>query len=259
MDDLVSVKVESLNIQDSESPGCVALEAGFQAIVERSIDLKLLQKLACRFPRNMGNYMCVSVKHRQVQDEWQGPPTKIIRPDGTIEVFRQTVTAGDLVKQYPDHLVCHSSAMISALTPSSALPAEKELEGGRLYYVLPAHKFQEKIKSQGKVVPRGRGKLIVEIRPTPGFAQVTMKGEVGVKPLHDQHGVVVKRVKSDSEEPIISYSTPNLRSMSLFSRTQPSLARSTSWKPRLETINEVGAASRRHIQNFMRARSSRKS
>lgn len=208
--------------------------------------------------------MCVSGKNQQVQDEWQGPPAKVIRPDGTIEVFRKTVTAGELMKQHPDHAVCHSSAMISALTTSSAFPAERELEGGRLYYILPAHKFQEKAKSEGKVLPvtRGRGKLTVEIKSTPGFAQVTVKGQAGPKLFYDKHGGAMINLKSDdsTEEPIISYSTPDLRTMYLRSRQpQPSLTRSNSWKPRLETINEVGAASRRHIQNFMRARSLRKS
>jgi len=210
----------------------------------------------------MGNYMCVSGKNQQVQDEWQGPPAKVIRPDGAIEVFRRTVTAGELMKQHPDHAVCHSSAMISALTPSSAFPADRELEGGRLYYILPAHKFQAKLAMEGKppVPPRGRGKLTVEITSTPGFAQVTVKGQAGPKLFYDKHGGVMVNMDSDVEQPIISYSTPDLRTMYLSTRQpQPGLARSNSWKPRLETINEVGAASRRHIQNFMRARSLRKS
>lgn len=207
----------------------------------------------------MGNYMCASSKSQQVQDEWQGPPTKVIRPDGSIEVFRRTVTAGELTKQHPDHAVCHSSAMIATLTTSSALSADRELEGGRLYYVLPAHKFLEPTKASPKAdTQRGRGKLTVEIKSTPGFAQVTVKGQAGPKLFHDKHGGAVKDM--DVDEPIISYSTPDLRSMYLSaSRPQPSLTRSNSWKPRLETINEVGAASRRHIQNFMRARSLRKS
>lgn len=180
------------------------------------------------------------------------------------------MTAGELMKQHPDHSVCHSSAMISALTTSSAFPADRELEGGRLYYVLPAHKFQEKAQSAAPVaalegkgaVPRGRGKLTVEITSTPGFAQVTVKGQAGPKLFYDKHGGAMISLDSEdsTEEPIISYSTPDLRNMYLSSRQpQSSLTRSNSWKPRLETINEVGAASRRHIQNFMRARSLRKS
>jgi hypothetical protein len=184
----------------------------------------------------MGNYMCVSGKNQQVQDEWQGPPAKVIRPDGSIEVYRRSITAGELMKQHPDHAVCHSSAMISALTSSSAFPADRELEGGRLYYILPAHKFEDSKPVQAPVPFRGTKKLTVEITSTPGFAQVTVKGQ----------------------DSVISYSTPDLRTMYLSSR-QPQLTRSNSWKPRLETINEVGAASRRHIQNFMRARSLRKS
>lgn len=208
----------------------------------------------------MGNYMCTSGKSQQVQDEWQGPPTKVIRPDGVIEVFRRTVTAGELIQQHPNHAVCHSKAMMSALTSSSAVPADKELEGGRLYYILPTHKFEGKAPPSVSVLSRGRGNLTVEIKSTPGFAQVTVKGQAGPKLFYDNFGGVIVNVDSDVEEPIISYSTPDLRTMYLSSRqSQAILTRSNSWKPRLETINEVGAASRRRIQNLMRARSLRKS
>lgn len=188
--------------------------------------------------------MCVSGIKQQVQDEWDEPPRKVIRPDGTIEVFRRVVTAGMLMKQYPGHSVCHSSAMISALTTKSVLPEDKELESGRLYYVLPSHKFQDKEPSSpagGRAMTQRRGTLTVEIKSLPGFAQVTVKGRAEL-------------MDDDSDSPIISYSTPDLRSMYLSQRSQPSLTRSNSWKPRLETITEVGSASRRHIRNFMRGR-----
>jgi hypothetical protein len=74
-------------------------------------------------------------------------------------------------------------------------------------------------------------------KSSPGFAQVTVRGP---------------------EASLVSYSTPDLRSMYLAS-AQPTLTRCDSWKPRLDTINEVGAASRRRIQNFVRSRSLRRS
>lgn len=225
--------------------------AGFEVVVAEQNWCSLEQEFALfQTNRKMGNYMCVSVRHRQVQDECQWPPTKVIRADGTIEVYKHAVTAGELMKQYPDHSVCHSSAMTSALTESSALPAEKELEGGRLYYVLPTQKFHQASKSEGKVAsPGSRGKTAsAEIRSTPGFAQVTVKGEAGAKLFYDKHGGVLNSVE-DSEKAIISYSTPDLKSLHL----KFSLTRSNSWKPCLETINEVSADSRRHVQNFMQA------
>jgi hypothetical protein len=194
----------------------------------------------------MGNYLCMNGKGQQVQDEWQGPPVKVIRPDGTIEVFKRPVMVEELMETYPGHNVCHSSAMIAALTMKSAMSGDRELEGGRLYYVLPSHKFQDedaekKSRSEGGG-SRGSNKenFTVEIKhskSSPGFAQVTVRGP---------------------EASLLGYSTPDLRSMHL-TRAQPNLTRCDSWKPRLDTINEVGAASRRRIQNFVRSRSLRRS
>ena len=194
----------------------------------------------------MGNYLCMNSKGQQVQDEWQGPPVKVIRPDGTIEVFKRPVMVEELMETYPGHNVCHSSAMIAALTMKSAMSGDRELEGGRLYYVLPSHKFQDEDSEKKSSSEEGgsggfnKENFTVEIKrskSSPGFAQVTVRGP---------------------EASLVSYSTPDLRGMHLTS-AQPTLVRCDSWKPRLETINEVGAASRRRIQNFVRSRSLRRS
>jgi hypothetical protein len=137
---------------------------------------------------------------------------------------------------YPGHNVCHSSAMIAALMMKSAMSRDRELEGGRLYYVFPSHKFQdegaEKKSSSEEGGSRGfiQESFTVEIKrskSSPGFAQV------------------IVRVLEAS---LPGYSNLDLRSMHLTS-AQPNLTQCDSWKPRLETINEVGAASRKHIQS----------
>jgi hypothetical protein len=120
----------------------------------------------------------------------------------------------------------------------------------------------------------------------PGFAQVQMMQQPrsqdmapmraanrksGAAAVSGHHHVV----KDVSESPpMISYSTPDLRSMYLMNAggtagsaapaaakksSTGGLARSNSWKPRLETISEVSAYSRRRIQKLLLRGRSQKS
>jgi hypothetical protein len=201
----------------------------------------------------MGNYRYLRNRGHQVQDEWQGPPVKVIRPDGIVEVIKKPMMASELMSQHPGHYVCHSSAMIAALTMKSTLVGNRELEGGRLYYILPSHKFEQD-EEEGKGLkcgqtPNGgsrRKDFTLEIKQSktsPGFAQVTVRG-------HVQGGA--------SNNAIAYSSSPNFRNVYNSTRLPPQ-----SWKPQLETINEVvqGTLSsrRRNIQSFVRWRSLRKS
>ncbi len=120
----------------------------------------------------------------------------------------------------------------------------------------------------------------------PGFAQVQMMQQPRSQDMAPMraanrksgtaagsgHHHVVKDVAESP--PMISYSTPDLRSMYLMNAggaagsaapaaakksSTGGLARSNSWKPRLETISEVSAYSRRRIQKLLLRGRSQKS
>jgi hypothetical protein len=242
--------------------------------------------------------MCLGVNavHQVQDDQWALPPVKVVTPDGGIQAFKRSVTVAELIKLHPDHFVCHSKALKTALTQKAVLPKELQLEAGRLYYVLPISKLQEQeqklqvepkpaddlighhdkvIASRAPGAPGAHGAVKLDpLQPLeinlvqskrqqqqqqqqpppqhqmPGFAQVTLLRAAG---------------DYEKETPIISYSTPDLRSMYLMNgppgssskKTTPMLTRSNSWKPRLETISEVRAFSRRRIQKLVNRAGSR--
>jgi len=121
-------------------------------------------------------------------------------------------------------------------------------------------------------------KLHSKKQQVPGFAQVTVRGQGVATRLvftaAEDPGLAGRRHVEDEDQlpvaHVISYSTPDLRSMYLMNHAGPSssrssgssrknsscsLTRSNSWKPRLETISEVSAYSRRRIQELVRGRS----
>jgi hypothetical protein len=123
-------------------------------------------------------------------------------------------------------------------------------------------------------------KLHSKKQQVPGFAQVTVRGQDVATRLvftaAEDPGLAGRRHDEDEDQlpaaHMISYSTPDLRSMYLMNHAGPSrssgtsrknsscsLTRSNSWKPRLETISEVGAYSRRRIQELVRGRSQKSS
>ncbi|CAK9238385.1 unnamed protein product, partial [Sphagnum troendelagicum] len=70
---------------------------------------------------------------------------KVMMIDGSVAEFKEPITVAELMMEYPQHLVCHSSAMQhqqqakskQQLQMKAALPADVQLELGRLYYLLP--------------------------------------------------------------------------------------------------------------------------
>lgn len=156
----------------------------------------------------MGNYLCGRTSNgkaqKQVQDVWQDPPFKVVRPDGTIEVFRRSVTTWELLNQHPNHSVFHSSAIMPPVSPSSALPLDKELEGGRLYYILP---IENSLHQKGQASPKG---------------WVNPLAKVAV--AYSSSGSFPKPVEGKAARLL-----------------------GNSWKPKLETINEMGDSSGRHV------------
>jgi hypothetical protein len=256
---------------------------------------------------------------------------KVMMMDGSVAEFKEPITVAELMMEYPQHLVCHSSAMQhqqqakskQQLQMKAALPADVQLELGRLYYLLPASKFQGPLQQQlyqqqqraAAAQKKSSGSCSTVLQQQAKFSKLQAAAstqqlgelfinrleiqqkngriEVSAQELQDGcnqlvHPLTGLRITRDDicvapqsasqdwtkqddeeqqqqeeeEEPIVSFSTPDLRSMYMNAGAnpgarggaQPSLTRTSSWKPRLETIQEVGALSRRRFQNFVRGR-----
>jgi len=69
---------------------------------------------------------------------------QLVRSDGDVGIFLKPVSAGQIMKQFPRHLVCHSGSFyIGQKTP--ALSEEDELKVGNKYFLFPHQFFQSEL------------------------------------------------------------------------------------------------------------------
>ncbi|KAG6553302.1 hypothetical protein Mapa_005036 [Marchantia paleacea] len=188
----------------------------------------------------MGNFAsCVSPDVSKLS-------VKVVHPDGKMEEFRRSVVVAELMMEHPNHFVCHSSALTN-INKKSMLSAEIELEAGRLYYLLPYDKFQgiltpevtdapgnKPARAVNAIQQLAQAKFEIQNKANSMVTRVTIKGD-DLSHLLSEVGKAAGR-----RTPLVSYSSPDLRSL----YTNQLLTRSNSWKPMLETIQEVVAVSR---------------
>jgi hypothetical protein len=192
---------------------------------------------------------------------------KVVLADGTVEEFPKPITVAELMMEYPQHFVYHSSAITNNIQKKDILPADSELEAGSYYYLLPSSNYSGPVSPPKLPAPK----------PKPSSKQATgksLKPEISREESHRfditnwQSRPLGELVTRDDielggldpedieDEPIVSFSTPDLKSMYMQSQGGGLLMRCNSWKPRLETIHEVGSRSKKRIQNFVRGRPS---
>lgn len=177
------------------------------------------------------------------------PRVRVVLSDGTVEDFEKPITVAELMMDYPQHFVCQSiSTQSASLQKKSILPAIVELEPGRVYYLLPSSKFS------GALSPPKTNPAHAEEEDVHKFDLTNWKGRP-VAGLITRDDIGVGADSEDKDDSAVSFSTPDLRSM-YSSGSQAGLLRCNSWKPRLETIHEVGALSKKKFQNFVRGRGS---
>ena len=192
---------------------------------------------------------------------------KVVLSDGTVEEFPKPITVAELMMEYPQHFVYHSSAITNNIQKKDILPADSELEAGSYYYLLPGSNFSGPVSPPKLPAPK----------PKPSSKHATgksLKPEISREESHRfditnwQSRPLDELVTRDDidlggldpedieDEPMVSFSTPDLKSMYMQSQGGGLLMRCNSWKPRLETIHEVGSRSKKRIQNFVRGRPS---
>lgn len=61
---------------------------------------------------------------------------KIVHCNGLVDEFYMPVRVGELIVDYPDHFICHSSDL-NILQNVPPLPDDEEMEVGQVYFLLP--------------------------------------------------------------------------------------------------------------------------
>uniref|UniRef100_A0ACD5ZY20 Uncharacterized protein n=1 Tax=Avena sativa TaxID=4498 RepID=A0ACD5ZY20_AVESA len=77
---------------------------------------------------------------RELAEEKTQQAVRLVGCDGQVLTFRRPVTARELMKQHPRHLVCRSDALLIGEKIPAVAPAE-ELQPGQAYFLLPDHLF----------------------------------------------------------------------------------------------------------------------
>uniref|UniRef100_A0A0E0L1Z9 Uncharacterized protein n=1 Tax=Oryza punctata TaxID=4537 RepID=A0A0E0L1Z9_ORYPU len=169
---------------------------------------------------------------------WGGPASQLVA---------STATAGDVMAELPDHLVCAGDSFFIGL-PIPALPAGEELVAGQTYFVLPAARFscQQALTaaSLASLSPSPAAKVSLAGGASSPFEYVT--GDDGmalirVLPEFIEKAITCARAGGEVAADQLC-STPELRKhyMQLVGARQK-----RPWSPGLETISEAEKQRRR--------------
>lgn len=204
----------------------------------------------------MGNRSSVGNQKETIQ---------VVCSDGTVRILHKTVSAGQILQEFPQHLVCNSrSFYIGQKTPT--LSPDDQLKIENRYFILPDRLFQSPLSlvslaslisppalkiptlPTGRVSPLrniGRAALIcqpfeIEKRSESGSFQIRVSEEFITKLMQDgklnaderDHAVV--RVSAEDGEQRGLCNTAELRK----DYAQLVTFNGQSWKPKLETISE---------------------
>jgi hypothetical protein len=69
---------------------------------------------------------------------------QLVSSDGTVQILQKPLRAGQIIQEFPHHLICHSHSLyIGQKTP--ALSPNDQLEVGNKYFLLPEQFFQSEL------------------------------------------------------------------------------------------------------------------
>eukprot|EP00249_Psilotum_nudum_P034369 c53343_g1_i1 orf=173-790(-) len=172
--------------------------------------------------------------------------------NGSITEFHEPMTVAELMLDFPNHFVCHSTALHSAQR-ISPLSADQALELEQAYILFPMHKMHARFCTEERA-------LVSSV-----FSTSIIRGK---QPKHCQSKVTPLRIdwhtlaKEGTEEAAEAKQRPVSHSPSRANTFQVGgsvelhrgggthhlIRRSKSWTPKLETITESSLSQNRVLQ-----------
>jgi hypothetical protein len=104
---------------------------------------------------------------------------QVVCSDGSVRLLHKIVSAGQIMQEFPQHLVCHSrSFYIGQKTP--ALSPDGQLMLGNRYFILPDHFFQSPLSLVSLAALISPPALKVPAFPTAGVSPLLNIARVAV-------------------------------------------------------------------------------
>ncbi|CAK9184425.1 unnamed protein product [Ilex paraguariensis] len=164
---------------------------------------------------------------------------KLIFWEGTTRILTGKRLAGEIMFEFPDHMVCHADSFFIG-HPIPALAIDDELMFGQTYFVLPLDSFSCNVLSVSSIAALGSSpkRAPIDFRECPFEYIKGSNGRVSIKVSPDFMIKLITRGKEtlESTSPSHSFlcSTPELKKH----YDQLVGSREQVWSPKLETISE---------------------
>lgn len=189
-------------------------------------------------------------------------PIRLIGSDGRVQIYERPVSASEVMKEFPRHLICNSeSFFIGQKVPP--LSGEEELQLGQSYFLLPNQFFHSvlsfvtvatslvmimKPKKQLDMLKKKRMTMMrapFDIHKTDkGMLQIRISEQVLMDMMMIQDDGDDDNIKEDEEINRSSsittlYSTWRVCNTKELEKEYKQLGKKREWRPRLETIGEL--------------------
>lgn len=160
----------------------------------------------------------------------------VLKADGNVLTFENTVRVADLILEFPNHFMCHSSSLL-LLQQLKILPRGTTLIPGEVYLLVPIP-GQESENNRPAVEEDSDTESLLYIEPPQRNIQRTSHTSMKfvISPEHFSRimsGSVLKEGRSKLKR--------QLSKKLLLQPKKPSPASNISWQPRLPSIGEVEA------------------
>ncbi|XP_010549313.1 PREDICTED: uncharacterized protein LOC104820537 [Tarenaya hassleriana] len=234
---------------------------------EKFNNIAKITKLLVRLHSSPSFWLCLPTKACRSDITRRRKIIKLVRSDGSFEIYDRPVDASELMRDFPKHMVCRSDSLfIGQRTPS--LSESDRLEPGHNYFLLPSSFFQNALSfvaiSALNKNPKNDGVLIRNRRSSRNHRQPfqIQKGSNGSLRIRVSEDFLSELIMEGGDKAV--QDEEDVRNSRVCTTVQlqkdyAQLVGSRTWKPKLETIKETKTKTRARVSKFlvMKRRSSK--
>ncbi|KAJ7567260.1 hypothetical protein O6H91_02G139400 [Diphasiastrum complanatum] len=172
---------------------------------------------------------------------------KVMQIDGTVREFPSPVVVAELMLDHPQHYVCHCNSSHKLRVPA-ALPADVQLEVGQVYYLIPCLSLKSGADSLFKLKNSSSAQIMNakakrSFRSLGGILELLkIKQKTSISPMVLSTESTSKSFSKETHE------APRVTEGGIWdadleeeiSNRLRMMSRSRSWRPKLQTIEEMG-------------------